>query len=411
MDVLVECCCGLDVHKDTVVACVRTPARDGSRAEEIRTFGTTTVELLALRDWLVALRVRLVGMESTGVYWKPVYYVLEDAVECWLLNARHLRNVPGRKTDVADAAWICQLVEHGLVRASFVPPKPIRELRNLTRYRKAQIEERSREVQRLDKILQDAGIKLSSVATHILGLSGRDMLDALVRGTTDAEVLSELARGKLRAKLPALREALRGRFSAHHALIVGQILAKLDFLDEAIQTLSAEVDRVIAPFERELGLLDTIPGVNQRVAEALIAEIGVDMTRFGSPQRLASWAGVCPGHHESAGKQRSGKTRQGSKWLGIHLTEAAKAAGRTKNTYLGAQYQRLRGRRGTPKATKAVGHSILVAVYHILDRGVPYHDLGADWFTHRRPDAHIRKLVRQLNGLGYRVTLDPVEAA
>src|SRR5438552_17165586 len=301
MDTLIERCAGLDVHKDTVVACVRVPARGGGREQSIQTFGTTTAQLLALRDWLVAHGVTRVGMESTGVYWKPVYYVLEDAVECWLLNARHLRNVPGRKTDVADAAWICQLVEHGLVRPSFVPPPAIRELRNLTRYRKAQIEERTREAQRLDKVLQDAGVKLSSVASHLLGVSGRAMLQALVEGTRDPATLAELARGTLRKKLPALREALHGRFSRHHALLVGAILTKLDFLDEVISDLSAEIEQVIAPFAAEVALLDTIPGVDRRTAEAIVAEIGVDMSRFRSAARLASWREICPGNDEAAG--------------------------------------------------------------------------------------------------------------
>ncbi len=411
MDVMVERCCGLDVHKDTVVACVRTPGKGGRRDQETRTFGTMTTDVLALRDWLDAMGVTLVGMESTGVYWRPVFYLLEDAIECWLLNARHLRNVPGKKTDVLDAEWICQLCEHGLVRPSFVPPKPIRELRDLTRYRKAQIEERGREAQRLDKVLQDAGVKLSSVATDILGRSGRDMLTALVAGTRDPEVLAELARGRLRAKLPALREALNGRFSGHHALLVGEILAKLDYLDEAIGRLSAEVDRVIAPFAAELALLDTIPGVDRRSAEALVAEIGVDMTRFGSAARLASWAGLCPGLDESAGKRRSGRTRKGSKWLGTALAEAAEAAGHGKRTYLGAQFSRLRGRLGHAKARKAVAHSMLVAAFHILDRHVPYQDLGADWFAKRRPEAHARRLARQIEALGYRVTIEPCEAA
>jgi transposase len=401
----------LDVHKDTVVACVRTPGRGGQREQQTRTFGTMTTDLLALRDWLVAMGVTLVGMESTGVYWRPVFYLLEDAVTCWLLNARHLRNVPGHKTDVLDAEWIAQLIEHGLVRPSFVPPKPIRELRDLTRYRKAQIEERGREAQRLDKVLQDAGIKLSSVATDILGRSGRDMLIALVAGTRDPDVLAELARGRLRAKLPALREALNGRFDRHHALLVGEILAKLDYLDEAIGRLSAEVDRLIAPFEAELGLLDTIPGVDRRTAEGVVAEIGVEMTRFGSAARLASWAGLCPGLDESAGKRRSGRTRKGSKWLGTYLAEAAEAAGRSKGTYLGAQFARLRGRLGHAKSRKAVAHSIVVAAYHILDRGVPYRELGADWFAKRRPEAHARRLVRQIEALGYHVTLEPREAA
>lgn len=411
MDVVVERCAGLDVHKDTVVACVRTPGRGGHRTEEIRTFGTMTVDLLALRDWLVAWAVTRVGMESTGVYWKPVFYVLEDSVECWLLNARHLRNVPGHKTDVADAAWICQLVEHGLVRASFVPPQPIRELRDLTRYRKAQIEERTRESQRLDKVLQDAGVKLSSVASDILGKSGRDMLDGLVAGTRDPEVLAELARGRLRTKIPTLREALTARFSAHHALLVGEILAKLDYLEEAIGRLSVEIDRLVTPFEAELALLDTIPGINRRNAEGILAEIGADMARFGSSARLASWAGMCPGNYESAGKSKSGRTRKGSKWLRTYLAEAAEAAGRTKTTYLSAQFARLRGRRGHAKARKAVGHSILVAAYHVLERQAPYQDLGADWFAKRRPEAHARRLAHQIEALGYRVTLELTDAA
>ena len=412
MDVVIERCAGLDVHKDSVVACVRTPGAGNKRDQVTRSFGTMTVELLALRDWLCALGVSLVGMESTGVYWKPVFYVLEDAMQCWVLNARHMRNVPGRKTDVADAEWICQLVEHGLVRPSFVPPKPVRELRDLTRYRKAQVDERGREAQRLDKVLQDAGIKLSSVATDILGKSGRDMLDALVRGTTDPEVLAELARGKLRKKIPALQRALEGRFVAtHHGLLVAHILAKLDFLDEAIGALSAEIDRLIAPFASELALLDTITGVDRRAAECIVAEVGVDMSRFGSSARLASWAGRCPGQHESAGRSKSGRSRQGPQWLAATLAQCAEAAGRSNSTYLSAQFARLRGRRGHAKARKAVEHSIIVAVYHVLDRHVPYDDLGADWFHRRRPEAHARRLAHQIEALGYRVVLEPIEAA
>ncbi len=406
METLIERCAGLDVHKDTVVACVRRPGPDGQRQVETRTFGTTTGDLLDMRDWLADQGVTLVGMEATGVYWKPVYYVLEDAMECWLLNARHLRNVPGRKTDMADAAWIAQLVENGLVRPSFVPPKPIRELRNLTRYRRAQIDERSRESQRLDKILQDAGIKLSSVATDIRGVSGRTILAALVAGETDGQQLADLAKGRLRKKLPELEAALQGRFSRHHALIVGEILAKLDYQDELIERLSEEVDRAIAPFAQQVQLLDTIPGVDRRIAETLIAEIGVDMGRFGSSARLASWAGVCPGQHESAGKSRGGKTRPGPRWLRAHLAEAANAASRKKGTYLSAQYARLRGHRGPAKANLAVAHSILVSAFHILDLMVPYQDLGADWFVRRHsPERHARKLVGQLAALGYEVAL------
>ncbi len=348
-------------------------------------------------------------MEATGVYWKPIYYLLEDDFELWLLNARHLNNVPGRKTDVKDAEWICQLVEHGLVRPSFVPPKEIRQLRNLTRYRKAQIEERTREVQRLEKVLQDAGIKLSSVATRVLGVSGRAMLDALISGTTNPEILAELARGRLRSKIPALREALEGRFHPHHALMVGRILSHIDYLDESIGELSAEIERVIAPFSEEVELLETIPGVKRRTAEVLIAEIGADMSRFPTHAHLASWAGMCPGNDESAGRRRSGKTRKGSKWLRGALTEAAHASSRSKETYLSAQYARLRGRRGPKKAAVAVGHSILVIAYHVLERKVPYEDLGEGHFQRRRCDqAQARRLVRQLEKLGHKVALEPL---
>jgi transposase len=412
MDRFVERCAGLDVHKDSVAATVRVPGAGGERVQETSTFPTTTRGLLTLADWLESHAVSLVGMESTGCYWKPVYYMLEDRFECWLLNAQHLRNVPGRKTDVADSAWICQLVEHGLVRASFVPPKPIRELRDLTRYRKTQIEERSREVQRLDKVLQEAGIKVSSVASETLGVSVRRMLDALVAGTHDPELLAELARGRLRRKLPALKEALTGRFrSEHHGLLVSQILAHIDYLDETIATLSARIEQVIAPFSRKRELLETIPGVARLGAEVLIAELGVDMSVFPTDAHLASWAGQCPGNHESAGKRRSGKPRKGSKWLEKTLTESAKAAARTKGTYLSAQYGRLRGRRGPGKATGALRHSIVIAAYHILDRNVPYQELGADYFDRRRSShQRTKRLVRQLEQLGHTVTLEPLAA-
>ena len=337
METLVERCAGLDVHKDSVTACVRVPDGHGGRHAEIRRFTTTTTGLVLLAEWLASFEVSRVGMESTGCYWKPVWQLLEDQVECWLLNAAHLHNVPGGKTDVADAAWIAQLVEHGLVRPSFVPPRPIRELRELTRYRKTQIQERSREVQRLDKVLQDAGIKLSSVATDIIGVSGRAMLEALVAGTHDPQVLAALAKGRLRTKLPALREALAGRFRTdHHGLLVAQILAHIDYLEETIAVLSARIEQVIAPFAKQVALLDTIPGIDRRAAEVIVAEIGPDMGQFPTAAQLASWAGVCPGNNESAGKHRSGRTRKGSKWLGGCLSEVAKAASRTKGTYLSA---------------------------------------------------------------------------
>jgi transposase len=410
MDRVVERCCGLDVHKASVTACVRVPAESGSPPQqEVREFATTTQGLLQLRDWLASFEIELVGMEATGVYWKPIYYLLEDDFELWLLNARHLKNVPGRKTDVKDAEWICQLVEHGLVHPSFVPPKEIRELRNLTRYRKAQIEERTREVQRLDKVLQDAGIKLSCVASRVLGVSGRAMLDALIEGTTDPEVLAELARGKLRSKLPALRDALEGRFSPHHALMVSKILAHIDYLDESIMELSVEIERGIAPFSEKVELLDTIPGVNCKLAETIIAEIGADMSQFPTHRHLASWAGMCPGNEESAGKRRSGKTRKGSKWLRNALIEAARAAARSRGTYLAAQYARLKARRGSKKAAVAVGHSILVICYHVLEREVPYEELGEDYFHRQRSsEAYAKRLVRQLERLGHKVALEPL---
>ncbi len=313
METLVRRCAGLDVHKASVVACARIVDENGELQAFTQSFGTTTSDLVALNDWLISHGVSLVGMESTGVYWKPVYTLLETEFECWLLNAQHLRNVPGRKTDIADAAWIAQLVAHGLVRPSFVPPKEIRELRELTRYRKAVIQERSREAQRLHKALEGAGIKLSSVASDILGVSGCAMLDALIGGTHDPDILAELARGKLRKKLPALRKALLGWFSPTHRILVGEMLAHLEYLDESIERLSDDLAAMIAPFAKAIDLLDTIPGVNRRTAEVLVAEIGVDMRRFPSAGHLASWAGMCPGNNESAGKHFSGKARKGSK--------------------------------------------------------------------------------------------------
>jgi transposase len=319
--------------------------------------------------------------------------------------------VPGRKPDVKDAQWLCQLLEAGLLKASFVPPKPIRTLRNLTRYRKAQINDRSREAARLHKILEDTGIKLDCVASDILGKSGRAMLDALVAGTTDPTVLADLARGRLRAKLPALREALEGRFDDEHSVIVSQILAHIDFLDEAIDRLSDEIEARIRPFARQRELLMTIPGVKQRTAEVLIAEIGVDMTAFPTPKHLASWAKMCPGNDESAGKRRSGKTGRGNKWLRATLTESAIAAARTRDTYLAAQYQRLRGRRGHSKAVTAVGHSILTAAWHMLQTGELYNEPGGDYFTRQNPDRLTKRLVRQLEALGHHVTLEAREVA
>jgi transposase len=409
MEIVVERVAGLDVHKASVTASVRVPGAAGRREEHTETFATTVPALLVLADWLQAHAVTHVAMEATGVYWKPVWAILEDRFDCLLVNARHVKQVPGRKTDVSDAQWICRLAEAGLLRRSLVPPKPIRTLRNLTRYRKAQIRDRQREAGRLHKLMEDTGIKLDCVASDLLGKSGRAMLAALIAGTTDAAVLAELAQGKLRAKLPALREALQGRFEAEHALIIGRILAHIDYLDEAIAELSQSIEQQIAPLAPAVELLCTIPGVQRRTAEVIIAETGGDMNAFPTAKHLASWAGVCPGNDESAGKRRSGRTTKGSKWLRAALTEAAKAASRARDTYLAAQYQRLRARRGHNKATTAIAHSMLTAAWHMLQTGETYNDPGADYFARRNPERQTRRLVAQLQRLGHTVTLQQAE--
>jgi transposase len=411
METIVERSAALDVHKAQVMACARVPGAGGAREQHLAEFPTTVRGLLGLRDWLAQLGVTQVAMEATGVFWKPVWYVLEDDFECLLVNARHVKQVPGRKTDVSDAEWLCRLLEAGLLRASFVPPKPIRQLRNLTRYRKTQIAERQREVNRLHKALQDAGIKLDCVATDILGKSGRDMLDALVAGTTDPEVLADLARRQMRKKIPQLREALQGRFDAHHRLWIGSILRHIDFLDEQIEALSTAIEEQIRPFWPAVELICTMTGIQQRGAECVIAEIGVDMSVFPTARHLASWSGQCPGNHESAGKRRSGKTRNGSKWLDIALEEAATAAIRVTDSYLAAQYRRLKPRCGHKKALGAVKHSMICAIWHMLRTGETYRDLGADYYTHRDPERQTRRLVAQLERLGHHVTLTEEAAA
>jgi transposase len=411
VDLLVERCAGLDVAKDEVVACVRTPApgAGGRRRQEIRTFPTFTADLEALADWLVAEGVTQVVMEATGQYWKPVWYVLEErGLALLLVNARHVKIVPGRKTDVADAAWLAELLEHGLLRSSFVPPPAIRELRDLTRYRKKLIQAHTAECQRVQKTLEDAGIKLDSVASDVLGVSGRAMLAALVGGERDPQALAELARGVLRKKLPLLRQALKGRFSEHHGLLVGLSLSHLEHLEGAIAQLDARVDQVIAPFAVARDRLDTITGVGRRAAETIIAEIGVDMAVFPTAGHLASWAGRCPGNNVSGGKRRSGKPTKGNRWLADVLTECAWAAARSRDTYLAAQFWRLARRIGKKKAVVAVGHSILVIAWHLLTNHCDYQDLGGDWFTRRNDtDRHKTHLIKQLQALGYSVTLQP----
>jgi len=411
MDVIVQRPAALDVHKEQVTACVRFPAADGSRAQEVREFKTTVGGLLVLHDWLKAHGVTRVAMEATGVYWKPVWAVLEDGFELLLVNARHVKNLPGRKTDIKDAEWLCQLLEAGLLRASFVPPKPIRQLRNFTRYRKAQINERQREANRLHKALEDTGIKLDCVATDILGKSGRAMLDALCQGTTDPEVLANLAKGKLRAKIPALREALEGRFEAHHALLISSILAHLDFLDEQIERLSEAIEEQLRPFQPAVDVLRSLTGIETRTAQNILAEIGTDMSVFSSAGHLASWAGQCSGNDQSAGKRRSGRSRKGSKWLNEALKDAAMAAIRTTNSYLQAQYRRLKPRIGHGRALGAVKPSIICAIWHMLTTGETYRDLGGDYFRKRDPERQTRRLVAQLERLGHKVTLEALPEA
>lgn len=407
MESIHQRCAGLDVHRDQVTACARVSGPDGGRVEHEAVFATTTRGLLSLLDWLVGHGVTHVAMEATGVFWRPVFYVLEGTLDTIVVNAAHMRNVPGRKTDVADAAWIAQLLEHGLLRASFIPPEPIRELRELTRYRKTQIAERSREANRLHKVLQDAGIKLSSVASDVLGVSGRAMVEALVAGTTDPQVLADLARGRLKAKVPALKEALDGRFKPVHALLCRQILDHLTFLDEAIDALGVAIEEHLHPFAAEVARLCTIPGVARRTAEVIVSEIGADMGRFPTAGHLASWAGMCPGNNESAGKRRAARTTKGPSSLRVALIEAAQAASRSNGTYLAAHYQRVKRNRGHSKAVVAVGHSILVIAWHLLSKGVDYDDLGADFFVQRDADSARRRAVRQLERLGHKVTLQP----
>jgi transposase len=399
---------GLDVHRDSVAVCVRVPGPGRGVVTHKQRFATTTGGLAQLGTWLAAHAVTVVGMEATGVYWKPVYYALEHRFEAWLCNAHHVKNVPGRKTDMSDAEWLADVVAHGMVRPSFVPPPPIRELRDLTRYRKRQIDTRAAEVQRLEKVLQDAGIKLSSVASEVLSKSGRRMLEALIAGQRDPAVLAEMALGKMRIKRAALGEALAGHFGPHHAVAVHQILDHVDFLDTSIAVLSEQIATRIAPFAAAIGLLVEIPGISRLSAEVIIAETGADMSRFPSPAHLASWAGLCPGNHESAGKRRRVGTTNGNRWLRRTLIESARAAARTKGSYFGAQYRQIAHRRGPNKAAVAVAHSLLDVIWHILTTGELFTDLGADFYQrHRDPERITRRLVHQLELLGHTVTITP----
>ena len=420
MEVLVDRCAGIDLGKADMKVAVRTPGRrSGTRHSEVRTFHTTTAGILSARDWLIEQRVTRVGMESTGVYWKPVYYLLEEVVECWLLNAGHLKKVPGRKTDVTDAQWIAQLVECGLVRPSFVPPEPIRQLRDLTRYRTTLTRDRAREVQRLQDVLEDAGIKLDVVASDIMGLSARRMITALIAGERDPEKLADLAYGKLRSKRAALEEALVGRFNDHHGFMCQTMLDHIHDMDRSLARVERQIDTHIesqiegetACFRVIRDRLQTIPGVGKTIAEVIIAETGADMSCFATPEQLCSWAGMCPGNNESAGRHGSTKTRKADVWLRGSLGLAAIGASRTKNTYLAARYRRLVRRRGKQRALVALGHTILKAAWHIMAEDVDYIDLGADHYAHTgNTERRAFRLTSELRAMGYQVTLEPKAA-
>lgn len=405
---------GLDVHRDSVTVCaqLREPGGEAPLVEKAK-FATTARGVAEMADWLAERGVTTVAMEATGVYWKPVFYRIEGLFEeVWLVNAHHVKNVPGRKTDLADAEWLADVVSHGMVRPSLVPPPPVRELRELTRYRKTQVDARVREIQRLDKVLQDAGIKLSSVASRVLTKSGRAMVEALISGENDPAVLAGMALGTMRNKIAELTEAMEGMFGPHHAVVCRQILDHLDFLDGSIATLSEEVVARTGPFEPAIALLETIPGISRVVAEVIVAETGADMTRFPTPGHLCSWAGVAPANHESAGKHKPAGTRHGSRWLRRHLVEAAHSAARSKGTYLAAHYQRIARHRGSNKAIIALANTMLAICWHLLSTGQIYQDLGADYFDNQHNRAgKARRLARQLEALGYQVTLEDPTAA
>ena len=407
MEAVVECCAGLDVHQGSVVACVLLGAAGRKPRKEVRTFATATADLVALRDWLKALGVTHVGMESTGVYWKPVYAVLEGHFELIVGNAHHIKAVPGRKTDVKDAEWIADLVRHGLVRASFVPPPAIRELRDLVRLRRSLSEGLTTERNRTLKLLETANIKLASVASEVFGVSGMAMLRALVENAATPEQMAELARGKLRRKLAPLARALEGRLTEHHRFVLDLHLRRMAAIEADLAALDARIEARMEPFRAQRALLRQIPGVDDRVAATIIAEIGIDMSVFGSAMRLASWAGVCPGNHESAGRQRRGTTRRGNVHLKTALVTAAIGASRRKGSYYKDKYHRLRARRGRLRATMAIAHKILIAAYHMLAGGVPYRELGEAFLDQQARQRTVRHLLHRLNHLGYEVMLQP----
>ena len=406
MKALYNRCCGLDVHKKVIVACLVTPGANEEPQKQLRTFGTMTQDLLELADWLASEGCTHVAMESTGVYWKPVYNLLEGQFELLVVNAQHLKAVPGRKTDVKDAEWIAELLRHGLLRGSFIPGRSQRELRELTRYRTSLVRERAREINRVQKVLEDANIKLASVVTDVTGASAIAMIQAIVEGTEDPGELSGLARGRLKMRRQELEQALAGRVTTHHRFLLAEQLAHLEFLEEAIRRVTEEIEERLRPFEEDMARLDTIPGVGRQTAQVILAEVGKNLERFPTSRHLASWAGLCPGNNESAGKRHAGRTRKGSPWLRRALVEAARSAGRTKS-YLGALYHRLASRRGSKRAAVAVGHTILVIAYYLLTRREEYRDLGFNYYDEMDRNAVQRRLVRRLEALGLVVSLQP----
>jgi transposase len=405
MEVVHEVCCGLDVHKKSVTACV---LRASGKRRQTREFGTFTRELLEMTDWLRNCGVTHVALESTGVYWKPVWNLLEGQFEVLLVNAQHIKAVPGRKTDQKDSEWIADLLRHGLLRASFVPPTPIRELRDLTRYRASLAQEINRIANRVQKVLEDANIKLASVATNALGASGRAMLEAIIHGEQDSQQLAEMSRGLLRNKIPELQQALQGRVTAHHRFLLRELLDHLYFVESKMRRIEQEIEERLGPFQSEVARLCTIPGVDRVTAWGLLAEIGLNMSQFSDAQHLASWAGLCPGSHESAGKRKSGKIRKGSLWLRRCLCQAAWAVSTKKNNYLSALYRRLAARRGSKRATIAIAHNLLVIAYYILRDQTCYTDLGPDYFDRLNPEGLRRRLTKRLEGLGFKVTVEPL---
>jgi transposase len=410
MDTIYERCAGADVHSREVRVCIRV-LEDGQLRQQVRSFGTSTRELLALADWLLAERISVLAMESTGVYWKPLWNILENVLEVMLVNAHHVKALPGRKSDTQDCQWIAQLLQHGLLRASFVPDLPQRELRDLTRTRAQMVAQRTQVANRIQKHLEDANIKLAETISDVLGVSGRAMLRAMIAGQSDPAVLAELSRGRMRSKREQLKLALEGRLSEHHRFLLGLLLEEVEALERLLNALEQRIEQAVAPLQKQVELLSSIVGIDRTVAHVILAEVGTDMGRWPDEDHLASWSGLCPGNHQSAGKRKTGRTRQANRWLKAALCQAAWAATHVRESYLSAQYRRIARRRGKKRALLAVAHTLLRIVYQVQKDGVQYQDLGAGWFDHLAPQRLQRHLVRRLESLGYHVTLQPVTPA